>query len=143
MSKPIRVLIADSDVEFSQNLKVFLDKQEDAKVIRTVRDGQGAVTECKEALPDVVLIDLHLPVLDSIKTIKSVVSQNEHIKILTVSAIPNDRYAIEAIKAGAHGYIEKNGSANYAEIVKAIRQVADGEVVLNSALASHILKEFS
>ncbi len=143
MSKPIRVLIADSDLEFSQSLKVFLDKQEDTKIIRIVRDGQGTITACKETLPDVVLIDLHLPVLDSIKTIKSVVSQNEHIKILSVSAIPNDRYAIEAIKAGARGHIEKNGNANYAKIVNAIRQVADGEVVLNSTLASHILQEFS
>ena len=98
MSKPIRILIADNDLEFSESLKAFLDKQDDTKVISIVRDGQGTVNACEEALPDVVLIDLHLPVLDSIKTIQSIVSRNEHIKVLSVSAIPNDRYAIEAVK---------------------------------------------
>jgi len=143
MRKPIRILIADNDQCFSQGLKVVLDEQEDTTVVEIVRDGQGAITACEESLPDVVLIDLHLPVLDSIKTIQSVIAQNEYIKILSVSSIPNDRYAVEAVKAGARGYVEKNGHANYIEIVEAIRQVAEGEVVLNSTLASYILQEFS
>ncbi len=143
MNKPIRILIADNDLEFSKNLKCFLDKQTDIKVVDIVRDGQGTVSACKEALPDVVLIDLHLPVLDSIKTIQSITTQNERIKILGVSSIPDDRYAIAAVKAGARGYVEKNCSGNYVKIANAIRQVANGEVVLNSTLASHILQEFS
>lgn len=143
MHKPIRILIADSDVRFSKHLKAFLDEQVDTKVIDIVRDGQGTVKACKESLPDVVVIDLHLPVLDSIKTIQSIVNQNEYIKILGISSIPNDRYAVEAVKAGASGYVEKNGGSNYLEIMEAIRQIADGEVVLNSTLATYILQEFS
>jgi DNA-binding NarL/FixJ family response regulator len=143
MCKPIRLLIADNDVAFSRALTTFLDKQEDIKVVNVVRDGQGALNACKDSLPDVVLIDLHLPVLDSIKTIQFVVAQNEHIKILGISSIPDDRYAVAAIKVGAHGYIEKNGSDSYESIASAIRQVAVGEVVLNSTLASHILREFN
>jgi DNA-binding NarL/FixJ family response regulator len=143
MRKPIRILIADNDQHFSQGLKAVLDVQEDTKVVEIVRDGQGTITACQESLPDVVLIDLHLPVLDSIKTIQSVIAQNEYIKILSISSIPNDRYAIEAIKAGARGYVEKNGHTDYVEILEAIRQVAEGEVVLNSTLASYILQEFS
>ncbi len=143
MDKPIRVIIADNDLEFSQGLKTYLDEQDNMQVINVVRDGQGTITACKEMLPDVVLIDLHLPVVDSIKTIQSVVDQNEYTKILTVSAMANDRYAIEAIKAGANGYVEKNGDLDYTEIVKAIHQIAKGEVVLTSVLAAHILQEFS
>lgn len=143
MRKPIRILIADNDVEFSEGLKAFLDAQTDTKVVDIVRDGQGTVSACKETLPDVVLIDLHLPVLDSIKTIQSIINQNEYIKILGISSLPNDRYAVEAVKAGASGFIEKNGGSNYPEIIEAIRQIADGEVVLNSTLASYILQEFS
>jgi DNA-binding NarL/FixJ family response regulator len=137
------MLIADNDVEFSNRLKHFLDQQEDLQVIDIIRDGPGVVNACKDALPDVVLMDLHLPVLDSIRAIQAILSQNEHVKILGVSSIHDDRYAVEAIKAGARGCVVKNGAATYKEIADAIRQVATGEVVLNSTLASHILQEFS
>jgi len=112
-------------------------------VVETTRDGQGAINACRDTLPDLVLIDLHLPVLDSIKTIQAIITQNQHIKILGISSIPNDRYAIEAVKAGACGYVEKNGQASYANIANAIREAANGEVVLTSTLAADILQEFS
>lgn len=143
MSKPIRILIADNDEEFAGHLKVTLDKQEGTKVVDIVRDGQGTVNACRESLPDVVLIDLHLPVIDSVKTIQSLVNENEQLKILCISSIPNDRYAIEAVKAGASGYAEKNGAQGHEEILAAVQQLVSGEVVLNSALAAHILQEFT
>jgi DNA-binding NarL/FixJ family response regulator len=143
MSKPIRILIADNDPDFSKHLKSFLEQQEDLHVIEILRDGHGAVSACKDSLPDLVVIDLHLPVLDSIRTIQSILAQNDLVKILTISSVSNDRYAVEAIKAGARGFVEKNGAESLQEIEIAIRQVATGEVVLNSALASRILREFS
>jgi DNA-binding NarL/FixJ family response regulator len=137
------MLIADNDVNFSDELKSYLDQQEDMQVIEMTRDGQGAINGCKDSLPDVVVIDLHLPVLDSIRAIQSILTQNEHVKILTVSSIHDDRYAVEAIKVGARGYVEKNGPGSCEKIAHAVRQVAGGEVVLTSTLASHILREFS
>jgi DNA-binding NarL/FixJ family response regulator len=142
MDKLIRVLIAHPDSNFSKKLQTFLDKQENIKAIDIVRDGHGAVYSCKEALPDLVLIDLHLPVLDSIKAIQAILAQNERIRIIGVSSIPNDRYAVEAIKAGARGCIERNGKDDFSAIATAIRQVANGEVILNPTLASNILQEF-
>ena len=87
-------------------------------------------------------MDLRLPVLDSVRAIKAILSQNEHIRILGMSSIQNDRYAVEAVKVGASGCIEKNGDMTYNTVVKAIKQVASGEVLLNPALASGILQEF-
>ncbi len=142
MDKIIRVLIAHSDTTFVRKLQPFLDKQESIKVIDLVRDGQGAVNICKAALPDLVLMDLHLPVLDSIRTIQAILAQNERIRILGISSNPNDRYAVEAIKAGARGCIERNGKDDFSGIATAIRQVANGEVILNPTLASNILQEF-
>jgi DNA-binding NarL/FixJ family response regulator len=140
MSQSIRILIADNDINFSKNLKEFLDRQEDMKVVNIVRDGQGAINSCKETMPDLVLMDLRLPVLDSIKTIQHIVAHNERIRILTTSAIPDDRYALEAIKVGACGYVEKN--VGNEAMTKTIRQVAGGDVSLNPALAASILEEF-
>jgi DNA-binding NarL/FixJ family response regulator len=142
MDKLIRVLIAHPDVTFAKKLQVFLDKQKNMKAIELVRDGQGAVNTCKAALPDLVLLDLHLPVLDSIKTIQTILAQNERIRILGISSIPNDRYAVEAIKAGARGCLERNGKDDFDPVVTAIRQVISGEVILSPTLASNILQEF-
>jgi DNA-binding NarL/FixJ family response regulator len=136
------MLIADNDVNFAKSLRSFLDAEKDIRVIDTVRDGQGAVNACHKELPDLILMDLHLPVLDSIRAIKSILAQNDRIKILGVSSIPNDRYAVEAIKAGACGYLDKNICVDYPGMAQAIRQVANGEVVINSNLATSILKEF-
>jgi DNA-binding NarL/FixJ family response regulator len=141
MSQPIRILIADNDLNFSKSLNEFLEQQQGMKVVSIVRDGQGAIDSCKEAMPDLVLMDLHLPVLDSIKTIQRIVAHhNERIRVLTTSAIPDDRYALEAIKAGACGYVEKN--VGNEALAKTIRQVAAGDVSLNPALAASILEEF-
>lgn len=143
MDRLIRVLIADSDIDFSKNLQNYLDQQDDIKIIDTVREGQRAVNTCKDAWPDLVLLDLHLPVLDSVRAIQSILKQNERIRILSISSIPNDRYAVEAIKAGARGYIERNGNNDFELIASAIRQVAIGEVILNPTLAFNILQEFN
>jgi DNA-binding NarL/FixJ family response regulator len=143
MEKQIRTLIADNDTQFATNLKLFLDAQSDIKVIDLVRDGHGAISASKEARPDLVVMDLHLPVVDSVRAVQSIIEDNELARILVVSAKSNDRYAIEAIKAGASGYVFKNGAGTNAAIAGAIRQIIGGEVVINSTLASDILREFS
>jgi DNA-binding NarL/FixJ family response regulator len=140
MSQPIRILIADSDIDFVRNLQKYLDQQADMQVVDIVRDGLGAVNSCKESLPNLVLMDLHLPVLDSIKAIQRIVAHNERIRILTTSAISGDRYALEAVKIGASGYVEKN--VDNEVILETIRRVASGDVSLNPALAASILEEF-
>ncbi len=142
MDQTLRILIADNDIDFAKQLKKSLDRCQDIKVVGIVRDGQGAVSSCRENNPDLVLMDLHLPVLDSIKAIKSIMSQNDRIKILTISSEPDDRYAIEAVKAGASGYVEKQNGLDTGDMANTIRQVAEGDVTLNPALAVSILEEF-
>ena len=138
----MRVIIADKDTDFSNNLRRYLCQHDNISIIEVVQDGQGIVNACQEHLPDVVLMDLHLPVLDSIRAIQIILTQNEYIKILGMSALANDRYAVEAIKAGACGFIEKNGEMTYNTVIKAIQQVINGEVLLSPGLASSILSEF-
>jgi DNA-binding NarL/FixJ family response regulator len=143
MNQPLRIVIADNDIDFAKRLKKSLDRWHDMQVVDIVRDGEGAVNSCKETQPDLVLMDLHLPVLDSIKAIQHIVTKNDRIRILTTSSTPNDRYAIEAIKAGASGYIDKYNGTDDDKMVATIRQVAEGDVTLNPALASSILREFN
>jgi DNA-binding NarL/FixJ family response regulator len=140
MSQLIRILIADNDINFAKNLKHALEQQPDLRVVDIARDGQGVVQGCREELPDVVVLDLHLPVLDSVKTIRRIIAQNEELRILTMSALINDRYALEAVKAGACGHIQKECPLDI--MANTIRQVAGGEVCVNPALAASILEEF-
>ena len=142
MSKSIRLLIADSDIDFADRLRAMLHEQTDIKVVEIVRDGQGAVNGCKLILPDLILMDLRLPMLDSVRAIQSIAAENKRIKVLVTSAMANDPYAVEAIKVGASGYIEKNGDNNNEAIIEALQQVAAGEALMNPALASSILEEF-
>ena len=141
--KPVRIVIADHQQEYLEQLQPFLEAQGDIRVVRVARDGQGAIEACQETLPDLILIELHLPVLDGVKATKNIVEKFRQIRVLGTSAIPNDRYAVEAVKAGASGYVKKNGPASFQEIAGAIRQIAAGEVVLDAVLAAHILQEFS
>lgn len=143
MDKILRVLIADNNLEFLEQFQAFLEQQGGITVVSTVRDGHGAVTACREIMPDLAVIDLHLPVLDSIRAIKSIIAENENIRILGISAVVNDRYAIEAVKAGALGYVKKNGADSFNQIAYAIRQMASGEVIIDPDLAASILQEFS
>ena len=142
MSQLLRILIADKDAVFSKGLQEYLDQQTDMTVVDVVQDGQGAVYACKESLPNIVLMDLRLPVLDSVRAIRTILAQNEHIEVLVMSSVSNDRYAVEAVKVGASGYIEKNSEMTYNTVAMAIRQVSNGEVFLSPGLASGILKEF-
>jgi DNA-binding NarL/FixJ family response regulator len=139
MNRPIRILIADSDVVFAYSLKRLVEQDSDMQVVAVVRDGEGVIKSCPETQPDVVVMDLHLPVVDSVKTIQRIVDWNEQIKILTTSAVVNDRYAVEAVKMGAGGYVDKTCDD---VMVKTIRQIAAGEVAVNPALAASILEEF-
>jgi DNA-binding NarL/FixJ family response regulator len=140
MSQPVRILIADNDINFAQSLKRALEQQADLQVVNIARDGQGVVNSCQEMRPDVVLLDLHLPVLDSVKAIQRMVAQHDDLRILTMSALVNDHSALEAVKAGACGYIEKESPVDV--MANTIRQVAGGEVCVNPALAASILEEF-
>jgi DNA-binding NarL/FixJ family response regulator len=142
MNRITRILIADHDGDFTQSLSCFLGQYDEFKIVAVAHDGPGVLTGCRDTLPDVVLMGLHLPVLDSVRTIRAVLAQNDRVKILGLAAGPDDRYAVEAVKAGALGCVEKQGQNGCLAIVEAIRQVVDGDVLLNPALASSILQEF-
>ena len=108
MNIPVRILIADSDVEFAVDLQEFLDQYDDLTVVQLTRDGVGTVNACRDMLPHVALIDLHLPVLDTVRAIETILAANPRLKILTLASQSADRYAVEAIKAGASGCLEKH-----------------------------------
>lgn len=142
MNRPIRVVLADRDPGFTESLGRYLDQQPHIKLVAVARDGQGAVDACREFMPDVALLDLHLPVLDTVRAIAAIIEHNQRVKVLALTENPEDRYTVEAVKAGASGCLEKSEQEDYHKIVSAIQNVLEGEVLISPRLASSILEEF-
>ena len=141
-SNPIRVVIAVGDLSLMHEMREVLGRNDDVKVVDVARDGQGVVNLCKLLKPDVVLIDLHLTGVDGINAIEQIIADREATNVLATSAVADDRYAVEAIKVGASGYLLLSQPLDEATIINSIRDVARGDAWLSPDLASSILAEF-
>ena len=138
MEQKVKILYVEDDP--SSEILVRRVLESEGFQVVTTSDGLSAIEMAKNELPDIILMDLHLPVLDSIKAIRTILDQNDRIRILCFSSIPNDRYAIEAIKAGARAYLLKDADSD--ELLRAIRAVAAGEALLDPGIALKMIEEF-
>jgi two-component system NarL family response regulator len=137
----IRVLIADDQALFRRGLHVVLGTEENIEVVAEVADGEAAVSQAQELLPDVVVMDVRLPRLNGIQAARRIraVLPGTRILMLTVSDDEDDLY--EAIKAGASGYLLKEISVE--EVAQAIRAVMQGHGLISPAMTSKLFREFN
>ena len=140
MGKPIRIVIADEDYQFVSGLAERIQRHPEIQVVGTASDGPGAAEVCADTLPDVVVVDLQLPVVDGVKTTQAILAINAQTGVLAISAVDADDYALQAIKIGARGHVCQSDSIE--TIVKAIHNIHEGDVYLPSELASLVLNEF-
>lgn len=142
MDQPqIRVLIADDHALFRRGLRMVLEDSDDLRVVAEVDDGAQAVQAAELHLPDVVVMDLRMPVLDGIQATERIkqAQPGGRVLVLTVSDEDDDVYA--ALRAGASGYLLKEVSAE--EIGDAIRAIHAGQSLISPTLASRLLDEFA
>ncbi len=134
----IRIFLVDDHTVLRQGLRLILDEQEDMEVVGEAGTGQEALRLIPQVAPDVVLLDIHLPDMSGVDVARSLQSRGgqPHIVMLTVS--DRHRDLIEAMRAGARGYLLKSASAEH--VVSAIRQVYLGSVVLPQSLAAKMLE---
>jgi two-component system NarL family response regulator len=138
---PIRTLIADDHELFRRGLRMVLDDTSDIEVLGEAGDGESAVDLAREHAPDVVVMDVRMPVrsgLDAARAIKEELPGTK-ILVLTISDEEDDLY--EAIKAGASGYLLKEISID--EIGEAVRSVHGGQSLISPSMASKLLDEFA
>ena len=136
----IRVLLADDHTIFRKGLQEIINKQSDMTVVGEAKDGVEAVNKAEELAPDVILMDISMPILDGVKATRLIKGQDEQVGIVMLTMYCNDQFVFEAIKAGAQGYILKD--ADLDELLKAIRSVHRGEPMIDSSIAGRVLVEF-
>lgn len=138
----MKVLIVDDDALIREGLKILLEIEEDFLVVGTASNGQEALEMCRKEKPDLVLMDIRMPVIDGVLGTKLIKSHFEDIKVVILTTFMDDEYIKEALKSGAEGYILKNQPAD--SIIESLRAVGKGNIVLEREVAhalSAMLKE--
>ncbi|MBG0817637.1 response regulator transcription factor [Planomonospora sp. ID82291] len=139
---PIRVLIADDQGMVRTGFTVFLDSQPDLEVVGEAVDGRDAVARTAELRPDVVLMDVRMPVMDGLAATREILSSGGHApKILILTTFDLDDYVYEALRAGASGFLLKDASAQ--QLAEAVRVVAAGEALLAPSVTRRLIAEFA
>ena len=138
---PIRVLIADDHAIIRKGIQALLSESGGFEVVAEVGDGQQAVLRAEELRPDVILMDLLMPVMDGIEATRRITSHRPGAHILVLTSFAADSKVFPAIKAGATGYLLKDSSPE--DLVRAIRQVHRGEPSLHPAIARKLLQEIA
>jgi DNA-binding NarL/FixJ family response regulator len=133
-----RVLIADDQTLFRSGLARLLDGDDRVSVVGEAVDGLDAVKLALALKPDVVLMDIKMPNIDGIEATRRILAENAKIKVLMLTTFEADNHVIQALKAGASGYVLKDSQAS--AIVSSILAVVAGERVMASAVANRVLE---
>jgi DNA-binding NarL/FixJ family response regulator len=140
MTDPIRVAVVDDHPVWRDGLKADLEREGVAEVVAEAADGGEAIEAVRDAMPDVVVMDLKLPTVSGAEATRQIVDESPHIRVLILSASGEEADVLEAVKAGARGYLLKSSTS--AEVADAVRKVHAGEPVFTPSLAGLVLDEF-
>ena len=138
---PIKIIIADDHALLRQGIRNVLELEEDLIVIGEAGDGEQAVQQAAELMPDILLLDINMPKMNGLAVIKRVVEQQSKVRIIVLTIHDDENYVIEVIKAGAVGYLLKDIEPGM--LVKAIRIVHEGESFIYPTLAKKLFGEIS
>ena len=131
----LRVVIADDQPMMRAGFKAVLEAAGDIEVVAEASDGEQAVRAANEYAPDVVLMDIRMPVMDGIEATRRLPRQ----RVLILTTFGLDQYIIEALRAGASGFLLKDAPVH--DVVAAVRAVAAGDAVLSAAVTRQLLDQ--
>jgi len=137
----IRVLLVDDHSVVRQGLQMFLALDPELEVVGEAENGAEALELARKLQPDVILMDLLMPVMDGITAIEAIRREGIESEILAVTSVLEDDVVIRAIRAGATGYLLKDTEAN--ELRRAIKAAADGQVQLSHQVAARLMREIA
>jgi len=135
------VLIADDQALVRVGLRKILGAEPETDVVGEAGDGEDAVAEARRLRPDVVLMDIRMPVLDGIEATRRIVREQPATRVLILTTFGLDTYVYDALRAGASGFMLKDAPPE--EIAAAVRIVASGEALLAPAITRAVIEEFA
>ncbi|MBF4763928.1 response regulator transcription factor [Nocardioides islandensis] len=136
----IRVMIVDDHPTFVQGLQFVVSTTESIAVVTVAENGAEAVEQAAELQPDVILMDLHMPVMNGIDATAQIKATSPNIAILVLTMLEDDDSVFAAMRAGASGYLLKGADKD--EIVRAIQAVFAGEMIFGPGIAQRVMRYF-
>ena len=139
----IRVLLADDQALVRAGFRALLDAQADIEVVGEAGDGEEAVRLTRRERPDVVLMDIRMPVLDGLAASREIVgdARLSDTKIIILTTFELDEYVFEALRGGASGFLVKDTEP--ADLVRGVREVASGDALLSPSVTRRLIAEFA
>jgi DNA-binding NarL/FixJ family response regulator len=139
----IRVLLADDQELVRAGFKALLDAQDDVDVVAEAADGRQAVELTRKLRPDVVLMDIRMPVLDGLAATREIADDQRlnTVRIVILTTFELDEYVFEAMRAGAAGFLVKDTKP--AALIEAVRVVAGGQALLSPSVTRRLIAEFA
>lgn len=136
-----RLVIADDHDLVRNGIQRMLANEPDLEVVAEATNGQEAVQLCRRLRPDLVLMDVRMPEMDGLEATREIKEEHAAISVLVVTTYENPDYLLEALKAGAAGYIMKDAPKR--QLINAIRRVLNGESPLNQELATQLIRRLA
>jgi two-component system, NarL family, response regulator LiaR len=135
----IQIVIADDHSVVRQGLKMFLGLDPELEIVGEAANGAEAIDLARRLQPDVVLMDLLMPVMDGITAIGAIRRELPDVEVIALTSVLEDGKVVGAIRAGAIGYLLKDTQAD--ELIRAIKAAADGQVQLSPQAAARLMRE--
>ncbi len=139
MSK-IRVMLVDDHALFREGMRALLQSSSDIEIVGEATNGKEAIEKVSQLSPEVVLMDIAMPVMGGVEATRRIRKDNPEIGVLVLTQYEDSEYILSMLKAGAKGYIAKTATA--AELVAAIRAVHKGESFLYPSATTALIKEY-
>lgn len=139
----IRVLVADDQALVRAGFVALLDAQDGIEIVGEADNGEQAVRMTRQLSPDVVLMDIRMPILDGLGATRLIVDDPKccNAKVVVLTTFELDEYVFEAMRAGATGFLVKHTEP--ADLVRAVRVVADGDALLSPGVTRRLIDEFA
>ena len=139
--RKIRVVVADDQGMVRSGFSVLLNAQPDIEVVGEAVNGREAIAQAAALHPDVILMDVRMPVLDGLQATRQITAMPDPPKILVLTTFDLDDYVYEALRSGASGFLLKDASAG--ELARAVRLVAAGDAMLAPGVTRRLIAEFA
>lgn len=137
----IRVVIADDQAMVRSGLRSLLAQEPGIEVVAEAADGEAALDAVRRHQPDVVLMDIRMPVLDGLNATRQLAREDTQTHILVLTTFDLDEYVFEALRAGASGFLLKDATAE--ELVAAVRVLAAGDALLDPSVTRRVIDVFT
>ena len=137
--KTVRILLADDHTVVRKGLRLLLESHPGFEVVADAADGRGAVALAEEHTPDVVVMDVAMPVLNGIEAARQITARLPHTAVVFLSMHSDESYVLKALKSGGRGYLLKDSAE--ADLINAVRAVTEGKSFFSPAISKMMMED--